>query len=221
MCSSKVVLDHVTSFGQWNGDSNGRVPLPIVYFRGHCIFLLALLGVPTFYDENNMPQGAKAPLAWTPEWDTWRRPVLDPLAEAELFQTTHTALSANIHTHRQETNANCYMLVRWLFGCLLCSKSGPLQKKKKKYLRLWKQFCSKNSKHILFGVSTQPSKWSMMKGTILVKICRFWLLKIILSLNCLVTAYYLRTYVRAFINVDIYIPTCMIEAWYKVNLFFR
>lgn len=56
-------------------------------------------------------------------------------------------------------------------------------------------------------------------GTKLIKMCRYWLLKVIFPLNCLITARDLYTYVRAFTNVDVYIHTYMTEAFCKVNHF--
>lgn len=43
----------------------------------------------------------------------------------------------------------------------------------------------------------------MIEGTKLVKMW-FWLLKIIVLLNCLITVHYVNIYLRAFVNVDRY-----------------
>ena len=125
---------------------------------------------------------------------------------------TQRAVSANVKTHEQETKAYCCMLVRF-FLLFVMHQKRTNTRTKKKYLRLWKQLDSKNSKmffskSIIFGVSTQSPKLIMMKGTKLIKICRFCLLKIILPLNCLVTAHCLYIYIRAFIDVDVCTSIC-------------
>lgn len=78
----------------------------------------------------------------------------------------------------------------------------------KMYLRLWKQLDGRTAKiffseSIMFGISTQLLRLCMMKGTKLIKMCRFWLLKIITPLGCCISMHELYM-LRAFINVNVY-----------------